>query len=754
MPPPRLSFEPAESYEEGLHRAAQLWGVQEEYWDIFGVRHAAPPEVERLILTSLGVDAGSRESLNAAIEEQIWQEWSSIVPPTLVIGENDAAIPIHVARAHMGGQVVAEVDWENGGRDSSSFSIADLFEGGEAEVRGLSFIRKRLPLPDLCPLGYHKLRVTIIRGDKQVAQAETRLIVCPDRAYQPPSMAAGKKAAGVGVSVYGLRSARSWGCGDFTDLRAAVDWMADDVGGSFLALNPLHAIPNRQPYNTSPYLPNCIFYRNALYLDVEKIEDFARSKWAGRIFAGPTVQEQIRSLRESEHVEYEKVSALKLRMLKLLFRTFMEEYDTGSFRVEQFKRYVESEGDLLDSYATFCALDEALHKRNPNLWIWPDWPEEFRHPSSPAVQEFARSHPRSILFYKYVQWQVDLQLEEAQRHAKDRGLEIGLYHDLALATDRCGSDLWAHGPFYVNGCRVGSPPDDFSPNGQDWGFPPPNSIRHRQDGYRMFAESIRKNCKHGGALRIDHVMRFFRLFWIPDQMGAKEGVYVRDFDRDLLRILALESVRNRVVVIGEDLGTVEPEIRETLERFGILSYRLLYFEKNDRGEFRGPEEYPKQALVSVSTHDLPTLAGFWTNRDIEARKAAGLLDDASYREQIANRAREKQKMLDLFWRLNLLPSWFPRRAEQMPEFTGELHNAAVGFLASTPSLLMVLNQEDLFKDKDQQNLPGSTHQYPNWRHKMRFTLEQLRTSRDAKDCVAMFRSWLERTGRMNSPDAI
>jgi 4-alpha-glucanotransferase len=268
------------------------------------------------------------------------------------------------------------------------------------------------------------------------------------------------------------------------------------------------------------------------------------------------------------------------------------------------------------------------------------------------------------------------------------------------------------------------------------------------DGYQLFAQSIRKNCKHGGALRIDHVMRFFRLFWIPEGKNASEGAYVRDYADDLVRVLALESVRNQVIVIGEDLGTVEPYIRETLRKFGVLSYRLLYFEKNG-GHFRRPAEYPREALVSVSTHDLPTLAGFWLNNDIEARRRAGVLpDDASYRAQLSDRQREKQEMLDTFTSLGLLPNWFPRRASQVPEFSGELHYAAVGFLASTPSELMVLNQEDLFKDTDQQNLPGTTEQYPNWRHKMRYTIEQLTTDPVALGCTQMFRAWLDRTGRV------
>src|ERR1019366_7410906 len=282
------------------------------------------------------------------------------------------------------------------------------------------------------------------------------------------------------------------------------------------------------------------------------------------------------------------------------------------------------------------------------------------------------------------------------------------------------------------------PPDDFSPKGQDWGFPPPNADRHRQDGYRLFAESIRKNCRHGGALRIDHVMRLFRLYWIPDGFDATQGAYVRQLSEDFVRILALESVRNQVVVVGEDLGTVEPAVRDALASFGILSYRLFYFEKNQRGEFRRYEEYPRQALVSSTTHDLPTLAGFWVGVDITARRAAGIIDDDAQRGQLEQRRVEKQKMLDVLFQLDLVSKLLPSHAEAYPELTGELHNAIIGFLAMTPSQLLAINQEDLTKEVNQQNLPGSTWQYPNWGRKMRFTIEQLRGDAETRGYTTMF----------------
>jgi 4-alpha-glucanotransferase len=408
---------------------------------------------------------------------------------------------------------------------------------------------------------------------------------------------------------------------------------------------------------------------------------------------------------------------------------------------------VEHEGELLQKYALFSVLDQHFHRADPNVWIWQQWPEEYHDPKSEAVARFAATHRRALLFPMYVQWQLDVQAAEAHRHAHVRGLEIGLFHDLPLATDRCGFDLWANREFYVDGCRVGSPPDDFSPKGQDWSFPPPNTNAHLGDGYRLFAASIRKSARHGGALRIDHVMRLFRLYWIPDGFEASDGAYVRDYSEDLLRVLALESHREQLVIVGEDLGTVEPSMREALARFGILSYRLFYFEKNSQGGFKLPREYPAQALVSSTTHDLPTLAGFWLGRDIDARAAAGLLDDASLARQRSEREAEKQRMLEVLFELQLLPDYYPRRASHIPELTGEMHNAVTGLLARTPCLLLTINHEDLTKEPDQQNLPGTTWQYPNWRRKMRYSIEDLRSSQTALDFAAMFRHWLGKTGR-------
>jgi len=596
-------------------------------------------------------------------------------------------------------------------------------------------------LPAELPLGYHSMSLTI---NGNVAGVSS-LVVCPERAYLPENPTADGKTAGFNVTLYGLRSDRNWGCGDFTDLERTIDWARNDIGFSFIGLNPLHALHNRVPYNTSPYLPLSLYYKNLIYIDVERVPEFHVCRCAQVLLRSHKIQDRLYALRKSEFVAYAEVDQLKRRFLKLLHRELRR--GNAAERRRAFDTYCKREGDLLDNFAVYCALDEILHKQDRTRWTWQQWPEPFQSPESEATRRFARDHARTVEFYKYIQFVLDEQLSAAQQHAKQVGMPIGLYHDLAVATDGCGSDLWAHRRFYVDGCRVGAPPDDFSPEGQDWAFPPPNAETHVHDGYRLYRDSIRKIMAHGGALRIDHVMRLFRLFWIPNGSSASDGIYVRDNASDLIHILALESVRSRNIVIGEDLGTVTDEIRDMLARFGILSYRLFYFEKNSADQsFKRSEQYPRQALVSSTTHDLPTVAGFWTYRDIEARRAAGLADENGYHSQMEDRRRDKQRLLDVLHAERLLPDSYPRDAQHIPALDGHLHNAIIGFLARVSSLILLLNQEDFTKETEQQNLPGSTAQYPNWQRKMRVKLEDLRSDSCAP-YAAMIRNQLAQSGR-------
>ncbi len=738
-----VEFQRATDYENALSKAADECGIEREYWDIFSNRREVSGQVRGKILDALGWDTSSFETIEHRRRERFEEAYAQPLAKTVVISESEKSVLLTLPVDATAASICFEIALEEGQQLAGSVETAQLRVARRILLDGREWLSLELGLPAELPPGYHRLKVSV----NGRAAGESNLILCPDRAYLPQILANNGKTAGFNVALYGLRSERNWGCGDFADLRALCDWASNEIGFSLIGLNPLHALANRAPYNTSPYLPLSMFYKNLIYIDIEAVPECNTSRCARQLLRSPRFQEKLRRLREAEFVEYEAVDRLKRRFLKLLYREFRRSRTSNPARAKAFAQYCEREGELLEKFALYCALDEILHKQNPNCWVWGNWAREYQDPQSEACVRFSEEHSRLIEYYKYIQFVIEEQLAAAQTYAKECGMQIGLYHDLAVATDKCGSDLWAHRNFYVNGCRVGAPPDDFSPDGQDWAFPPPNPQAHRDSGYRLFREGIRKAIAHGGALRIDHVMRLFRLFWVPEGFSPAQGTYVRDNATDLLRILALESVRNEAMVIGEDLGTVTDEIRDALCRFGILSYRLFYFEKNPRdGSFIATREYPRQALVGSSTHDLPSIAGFWTTRDVEARKAAGLIDENAYRTQLEDRKRERQRMLDRLHAENLLPQGYPRNADDLPEMNGDLHNAIIGFLAQTPSMVLLLNQEDFTMETDQQNLPGSTAQYPNWCRKMKWTLEDLRAP-FAQGSAQMFRDQLARTGR-------
>jgi 4-alpha-glucanotransferase len=676
--------------QELLARAAQVCGIELRYTDTWGRVHETSPEVLRALLESLGFPAGNAEEIERGLAAREATAWRQPIDPTLVVREDADHLCVRIPARRDGASVKLEIEWENGELEHHWFWMPELRTLETAAVEGNQWLAKRMPLPHPLRLGYHRVRLLWMLEPDFETFAEARFIVCPKQAK-----AVDQRVAGLVLSLYGLRSRRNWGCGDFTDLHAVIDAFAP-AGAAFVALNPLHAIANRQPYNTSPYLPQCAFFRNFIYLDVERVGDPRLDD---------AMRREIEELRASELVEYERVARLKLRALERCFEQFLAGRGPAHCEQDQFAAYIQSQGQLLRDYATYCALDEEMHRRDPNVWLWTDWPEEYRDPRSVAVGEFAEKHRERILFFKFLQWQIQMQASEAHAHALAQGMRIGLYHDLALATDQYGADLWALRPFFAAGSRVGAPPDELAPSGQDWGFPPPHREAHRRNGYQLFAQSIRNAAACGGALRIDHVMRFLRLFTIPRGFETSQGTYVKDYAQDLLGIVALESVRGNFVVIGEDLGTVTEEARAALADAGVLSYRVLWFERDGAGNFRLPDAYPERALVCSTTHDLPTLAGFAAGRDLEARKAAGLANEAEYEQQKAHRAAEVRRL---------------EEALSAAGFKGD----PLGFLLSTPCALAAINQEDLSGETEQQNLPSSTWQYPNWRRKMRVPVEE------------------------------
>jgi (1->4)-alpha-D-glucan 1-alpha-D-glucosylmutase len=391
---------------------------------------------------------------------------------------------------------------------------------------------------------------------------------------------------------------------------------------------------------------------------------------------------------------------------------------------------------LVADAARFDALQRWLRQRDDAVWGWPAWPPAYRDHRGEAVQRFAREHADAVGFYLYLQWQADLQLERAQAAALRAGMAIGLYRDMAVGANPGGAETWTSPERYALGVHVGAPPDAFNQKGQDWGLPPWIPGRLPDDDYAPFVCLLRANLRHAGALRIDHVMALMRLFWIPAGAAPTEGTYVRYPLDDLLAVLALESTRHHAAVVGEDLGTVPDEVRAALRTRGVLSYRVLWFERTHDGDFVPPHEYPAQALVTVSTHDLPTLAGFWRGADLEARDRLELFPGHAVRDdQYAERARARPALLQALARAGLV-----QPGDAVPATLDFDHVLAVHrYVARTPAALMSVQLEDVFGEALQVNLPATTDaQYPNWRRKLGVDLEDYaRDGRFAAVCAAI-----------------
>lgn len=728
---------------EAIEALATALGLDVEYVDNWGVLHRTNLEGARRFLAAKGVLV-DEELISPTSEVLVASEDTLPVPWSFWIDTETTAADVKYVAPDIAVRVIDEEGTEQAVFHSPSNAISadpDLAPGR---------VLVSVSVPSGLRPGSYRVRAQVRIRDTEVSQDGT-WIVCPERAHVPEAMEAGRKIAGVGLALYGVRSARNWGIGDFSDLKKIIEWAHDDLGVDFVGLNPLHALFNRHPFNISPYLPSSRIFRNFIYLDVEAIEDFRDSPAAMSILSSMETQHSIQGMRNRKQVNYEEVADLKLRVLREVFRTFMENHgyaENTDPRWADFETYIQNEGEYLKRFAAFCALEENFRQADRPVYRWQDWPEEFRDPSSAAVERFCADRREAVLFWKYLQWQVEKQLAAAQQYALDKGMLLGLYHDEALGVDRNGADFWCLREFYHEGFSVGAPPDAFAPNGQDWGFALPNRDKIRAVGYEPFLKHLRSNCKYGGALRLDHVMQLGRLFWIPSGTKPADGFYVGDYESDLVNLLTLESKRNKVLIVGEDLGTVPFAFRERLMSNSIFSYRLFYFERDAAGNHMPFHAYPENALVSISTHDLPTLAGFWSGRDIDERIRVGQLRkerEQSYRQ---DREQQKRKILDRLAEDGFLGYEYVEGARNAVFPTDELQSAVLRFLFHTPSRLVMINQEDIFLDVRQQNIPGTTWEHPNWVTKMLYTVDELRSDPVAVRLCRKFRGLVEESGRL------
>ncbi len=729
---------------QALRILSEAFGIEHEYVDNWGKTHKIASETVRQILEIKGVKiVPERMNLNPQVTVVSTDNLPHRCP--IFIGprpnfEDDESREGKIIISHAKGEFVREYRFPS--------EEASLECDEKSDLRFVS-----VPFPKDLGEGRHELNVKITLGEKN-HEATCCWIICPARAYIPSALENVRRIAGLGIALYGVRSQRNWGVGDFSDLNAVIDWAKEDLKIDFIGLNPLHALFNRRPFNSSPYLPSSRIYCNHIYLDVPGIPDFQECPKAQSLVHVLNNRGEFQRLRDAPQVNYEEVSALKLQVLKEVFRSFLKNHgrrNAETARWKEFQQYTKSEGIFLERFAIFCALDEHFRSKIFRKFeSWRDWPTEFHDPSSEQVERFRLENREQVLFWMYVQWQLKEQLNQVQQHAINKGMIIGLYNDQALAVDRNGADFWAWKSFFADGFRVGAPPDAFAPDGQDWGFPPPDRDAHRFSGYELFFKMMEANCKNAGALRIDHAIQLHHLFWIPGWGKPKDGVYVKDYEEDLLNILALVSQKSRSVIIGEDLGTVPRNLRERLMAKGILSYRLLYFEKDLHGNHYGHSEYPRSALVSISTHDLPTLSGFWAGLDIETRHKIGQLDAEQTKKFASDRREHKLKLVEKLVHEGFITEQAGADALNKALPTEELHEAVIKFLMRSPSVMVMINQEDLFLDQRQQNIPGTTWENPNWVTKMRYTVEELRSDPEALRLSQKFGRLVEESGRSST----
>jgi (1->4)-alpha-D-glucan 1-alpha-D-glucosylmutase len=700
---------------------AREHGVEPGYHDIWGNWHDASDAALRGVLTAMGCPSQDEVQVESALRAAQSERLQQTLPPVIVRPEDASAsvranLSIEAARARLHWQLELE-DGRTEAYDAEPLSSAHREEGAALVPERLEV---ELALPAALP-GYHTLR--LLHDGAELGR--TRLIVAPPRCYWPKAIQGESRVWGASVQLYAVRSERNWGMGDFTDLRVIMEqWGAR--GADVVAINPLHALFPTRPEQASPYSPSSRLFLNPLYLDVERIDEFRECPEARQLVASAEFQTQAQALRAADLVDYPAVAGLKLQVLQLLYACFRAQHlARDTHRARAFRAFQAAEGRALRHHALYEALLAHLQRQDPSLWGWPVWPEAYRDPASAAVAQFEREHAERVEFHEYLQWQSELQLAEAGHRSLELGLGVGLYGDLAVSVDRGGAEAWADQRLYAVDASVGAPPDEFNMKGQNWGLPPLTPRRLQQVAYAPFITLLRRLMRHLGALRIDHALGLMRLYWVPPGSSAADGAYVRYPLDDLLGILALESVRNNCLVVAEDLGTVPDALRERLTALGVLSYRLLYFERDANGYFKRPQDYPVQALVAASTHDLPTLAGFWEGRDIAVRNELGLFPNEEARQaQLVQRAEQRARLLLMLEREGLLPQNATADSLAFSEMTPALARALHTFIARAPSKVMLAQMEDVLGARDQINLPGTTTEQPNWRRKLGLPLER------------------------------
>ncbi|HEY0798779.1 MAG TPA: 4-alpha-glucanotransferase, partial [Candidatus Baltobacteraceae bacterium] len=601
---------------QALEALATALGLEPTFTDAFGLQTQVSAPTKRALAAAMGYPAHTDEAVVRSLAQLARALWLRMLDPVLFACEEEP--PVLVLTLHSAPEEL-EITWTITQEDDTEREGTVRWAAGSSlekrVIDGRGYERRTFTLPVALPLGYHCAAFHV--GPQS---AQTTIIVAPQQAYVPAALET-SPAWGVVLQLYALRRESDWGIGDFTALESLASVVARN-GGAAVALNPLHRLHIHNPAAISPYGPTSRFALDPLYIDPLAVPDYAESPNAQTLAAEPSINLKRAALHDLPLIDYPRVSALKQRLFEALYASFREQNlrADGAPRTPRGEAFVQfrREGGLaIDRLAIYEALAEYHLTRNEKIFGWLQWPQEYRDPASPAVAAFAQKHHERVDYFVYLAWIADEQLAQAAEACAS--MPIGLYRDLAVGADSNSAEAWSAQDVMRTEISVGAPPDPLNTDGQSWGLPALDPGALREVAYAPFARLLRANMRYAGALRIDHVMALTRLFWIPAGRPANEGAYVHYRLDEMLAVLALESVRARCMVVGEDLGTVPPGFRERLARARLFSTRLLFFERTAAGGFVEAGDYPRYAVASVGTHDLAPLAGWWSGRDIEVR---------------------------------------------------------------------------------------------------------------------------------------
>ena len=658
-------------HDADIAELARLVGIAESYADAYGNPADVPEATRRGLLEALGLPTASPDQARESLAHARALRRGPI--PPLVVAPAGRAWRLH-ARGELPG---------------ATWTLA--LEDGSAREGKLGDT-----LMPALPAGYHRLEV---RGTGGLHISST-VVAAPERCWAPEPLRKGERWWGVTAQLYGLRSGRDAGVGDYT---AAGELAAGAAkrGASFLGLSPVHALFASDRSKISPYSPSSRLFLETLYINPE---DVSPPKKPGRVAALKAGASPLKGL-----VDYEQAWAERRVALDALWNG-----GEGWLKDREFARFRQDGGHLLEAHATFEALSEHF-KAHGLLWSG-EWPGELHDCRSEAVRAFRAENEGRVAFHAWLQWLADRQLGDAAAAARDAGMALGLYRDLAVGPDRFGSEVWSAPDRYIPAYAVGAPPDLLGPQGQNWGLPAFNPVTLAEQGLAGFRSLVAANARHAGAIRIDHAFQLARLFLIPPGGTAAEGAYLEYPFEALLAALRIESHRAQCLVIAEDLGTAPEGFSEAIMASGVLSYRVFFFEEDETG-FKPPQAYPQPAMAALSTHDLPTFAGWWRGLDVDLRETFGIYDAARAENDRQERLQERKRFSEALAREGLLPEGGPPARPPL--------GAACRFLARTPSALAALQVEDVALEMNQANMPGLVGGHPNWRRRSTLTVGEL-----------------------------